>query len=226
MTASSLSSQCTATSRRSGQRCQHMVIGGGVCHLHGGKAPQVAAAREARIVAWEAAQGQDPIEVRDPADALMAAATLADELVQRLHRDLRERGTLNSASLMALGDGLDRVGRLSKVVIDARIDERKVRLSEAQGVQMHRVLVGVLTDLGHDVSPGSEAAQVVLRHLAPLRAGSLRVIEGGPGGCPHEGAQPVTLATGEVVAAVCPTCFVRLPQSFVAAGARAQGAAS
>lgn len=208
MTANSLSAQCPATSKRSRQRCKHMVVGGGPCHMHGGKAPQVAAKREARIVAWEASQGQDPIEVRDPADALMAAAMLADELVQRLHRDLREKGTLNSASLMALGDGLDRVGRLSKVVIDARIDERRVRLSEAQGIQMHTVIVGVLTELGHDVSPGSKAAQVVLKHLEPLRA-----VAGASalGGCQHKGAQPVTLSTGEVVAAVCPTCLARLP---------------
>lgn len=49
-----LSERCTATSKRTGQRCQLTVIGGGVCFMHGGKAPQVAAKREERIVAFEA----------------------------------------------------------------------------------------------------------------------------------------------------------------------------
>lgn len=49
-----LSERCTATSKRTGLRCQLTVIGGGTCFMHGGKAPQVAAKREARIVEWEA----------------------------------------------------------------------------------------------------------------------------------------------------------------------------
>ena len=165
MTASAPSDQCTATSKRSGQRCRHLVIGGGVCHLHGGKSPAVAAKREARIAVWEAQQGEAPIEVRDPGEALLAAATLADELVQRLHRDVQERGVLTPANLSALGESLDRVGRLSRAVIDARIDERRVRLAEGQGHQIATLLRDVLVELGHDVSPGSAAAQVVVRHL-------------------------------------------------------------
>lgn len=180
MTAQPPSTQCSAKSKRSGQRCKHLVIGGGPCHMHGGKAPQVAAGRAGRVAIWEAQQRQDPIQLRDPADALLAAATSADGLVQRLQQELDDDERLTPATLWALGEWLDRVGRLSKLTLDARIDERKVRLSEAQGAQMHRVIVGVLTELGHDVSPGSMAAQVVLKHLAPLRASApLRVIEGG-----------------------------------------------
>ncbi|MFC0623218.1 hypothetical protein [Kribbella deserti] len=160
-----LSEQCTATSKRTGLRCQLTVIGGGPCFMHGGKAPQVVAKREARIAVWEAQQRQAPIEVRDPADALLAAAETADELMQRLRRELAEHGTLSPALLTAVGEWLDRSSRLNKTVLDARIDERRTRINEAQGVQIATVLRDVLQELGHDASPGSEAAQVVGKHL-------------------------------------------------------------
>ena len=48
--------QCTATSSRSGKRCRRQPIKGGtVCATHGGRAPQVVAAAQRRLVAMEAA---------------------------------------------------------------------------------------------------------------------------------------------------------------------------
>lgn len=35
------------------------------------------------------------------------------------------------------------------------------------------------------------------------------------GGCQHEQAEPVELSTGEVVAAVCPSCWRSLPAEWV-----------
>lgn len=49
-----LSQQCTATSKATGHRCRRQVVGAAVCIVHGGRAPQVAAKREERVVAWEA----------------------------------------------------------------------------------------------------------------------------------------------------------------------------
>lgn len=182
MTKHPLSEQCPATSKRTTLRCQQWVIGGGPCHMHGGKAPQVAAKREARIATWEAQQRRAPIEERDPADALLSAATTADKLVQRLTQEMDEEGTLRPATVTALGEWLDRAGRLSKTVLDARIDERRTRVSEAQGIQLLGVLRGVLAEMGHDLSPGSPAAQIVLKHLAPLRSRPLlEVVQGGGG---------------------------------------------
>ncbi|MFI5729172.1 hypothetical protein ACIA49_03560 [Kribbella sp. NPDC051587] len=48
-----LGDQCTATSKATGNRCRRRVIGGGVCIVHGGRAPRVAAKRQERIVTWE-----------------------------------------------------------------------------------------------------------------------------------------------------------------------------
>lgn len=42
--------RCTATSKRTGQRCgQWSVVGGTVCRFHGGASPQVAAKAEQRV---------------------------------------------------------------------------------------------------------------------------------------------------------------------------------
>lgn len=66
--------RCTATSR-SGNRCKRRPIPGGtVCSMHGGKAPQVAAAAEARLQARQALLAAEtfglPREV-DPHTALL-----------------------------------------------------------------------------------------------------------------------------------------------------------
>lgn len=142
-----LSEQCPAMSKRSRRRCQRMVVGGGVCSMHGGRAPQVAAKREARIVTAAAQLAGEPWDERDPGEALMAAASDADALVQRLKRQLVTAEQVDHASLTALGEWIDRVGRLSKVVLDARIDERRMRVSERQGTQIAGVIKAILSDL-------------------------------------------------------------------------------
>jgi hypothetical protein len=48
--------RCTATSKQSGQRCKRRPIPGGpVCVIHGGAAPQVKAAAQARLLALQPA---------------------------------------------------------------------------------------------------------------------------------------------------------------------------
>jgi hypothetical protein len=69
-----------------------------------------------------------------------------------------------------LVDASNRLERYSASALKAGVDERRVRIAEQQGAQLLGVLIAVLTELGHDVSPGSDAASVVLRHIEPLRA--------------------------------------------------------
>jgi hypothetical protein len=135
-----LSDRCTAKAKGTGERCRRFVIGGGVCVNHGGRAPQVAARREARIIEGEARLRGDAVESRLPADALLAAAADADQMLQRLKSDLAG-GTLTPASLSAFGEWLDRTARIAKTVLDAGIDERKTRIVEAHV----RLLVGGLS---------------------------------------------------------------------------------
>jgi len=47
--------QCTAKSRRSGERCKRVVLGGGVCRMHGGAAPAVRAKQLQRLAVQQAA---------------------------------------------------------------------------------------------------------------------------------------------------------------------------
>lgn len=47
--------QCTARSKRSGERCKRVVLGGGVCRMHGGAAPAVRAKQLARVAVQQAA---------------------------------------------------------------------------------------------------------------------------------------------------------------------------
>lgn len=149
-----------------------MVVGGGVCSMHGGRAPQVAAKREARIVTATAqlAAGAD-WEERDPGEALMAACADADALVQRLKRQLATSEQIDQASLTAFGEWIDRVGRLSKVVIDARIDERRTRLAEHQGVLLVGVIRAVLADFGLSGDP--RVNQIVSQRLREVSAGPM-----------------------------------------------------
>jgi hypothetical protein len=65
----------------------------------------------------------------------------------------------------------DRLVRAAKAAIDAGVAERQVRLAEEQAQQLARVIMAVLSDLGHD--PTDERVRNVVR---------LRLIEGGKGG--------------------------------------------
>jgi hypothetical protein len=77
-----------------------MVIGGDVCWLHGGNASQVRDAREARILAWEAAAAGGDTEPRDPGEALMAPDTRIDatDLWSALRADRRQIRAFHSVS--------------------------------------------------------------------------------------------------------------------------------
>lgn len=144
-----LAEQCSATSKATGQRCRIRVIGGGPCRLHGGAAPQVVAAREARIVAAEAAM-EAPKTTAEAADVLLGAMNDAHSILQRLKQNIAD-GRVTVADLDALGQWVDRASRTAKVVVDVGLEERRVRISEEQGQQLaeaiHRILVGMLEGL-------------------------------------------------------------------------------
>jgi hypothetical protein len=128
------SEQCTATSKRTRRRCGQLVPGGGVCRWHGGAAGQVSRQRQARLAAAEAqAMFADTYEPRDPGEALAAAAVNADQVLRSLQQKVELSGELRAHDLDALRTWMELVSRLSKAVLDARIDERRAQLSEQQG---------------------------------------------------------------------------------------------
>ena len=101
------SQQCEATSKRSGRRCRRRVVGASVCITHGGKAPQVAARREARILEMRAelkaaARGQVH-EPRSPHEVLLSAVDIGDRVLMLLWRDF-QASQLSPELATALGE--------------------------------------------------------------------------------------------------------------------------
>jgi len=176
-------------------------VGIGACKLHGGSMANhktAAATTQARrdVVLFGARRDIHP------ADALLElvqwTAGEVDYWRQRVRlleeHDLTwgvtkvkeggdDRGTTEEAkpniAYVMLVDASNRLERYSASALKAGVDERRVRLAEQQGTLLHGVLVAVLGELGHDVSPGSSAAQVILRHLAPLREAAVGELEAG-----------------------------------------------
>jgi len=155
--------RCKATAKTTRERCRRSAAAyQEVCAIHGAKSPQALAAAERRRMAAEAAERWPAVE-RDPSEALIEAAKEADRFAQAVAAAARDRGmpgALTStrvddgarrveiaALLDALGQWLDRVGRLSSAVVTLRLDERRVQLAEAQGQLIEGVIRGILGDL-------------------------------------------------------------------------------
>lgn len=67
-------------------------------------------------------------------------------------------------------EATDALARYASAAIRAGVAEAVVRLAQHQGEQLLMVITGSLRRLGHDVSPGSEAARVVLEEIARVRS--------------------------------------------------------
>lgn len=148
--------QCTARSKGTGQRCGRRVRGGGVCRYHGGRSPNATRAREARIATAEArALYADEHAVRDAGEVLVAAVADVDGIVQKLKQRIELSGELHAHDLDALGQWLDRAQRTAKAVLDARVDERRVKLDEQTGQLVALIIRTIFARL--DLSPAQQA---------------------------------------------------------------------
>jgi hypothetical protein len=173
----------------------------GACKLHGG-------ATESHTVAAAVTQAKRDVVLfgarRDvhPAEALLelvqwtagevdywrSRVRVLDEEaltwgVTKVKEEGHDKGTTYEAkpniAYSMLVDASNRLERYAASALKAGVDERRVRVAESQGTQLLGVLISCLTELGHDVSPGSEAAQIVLRHVAPLQAAArAEIVEG------------------------------------------------
>lgn len=106
-----MATQCTATSKRSGERCNRYAIEGGtVCIMHGGKAPNVKAAAAARLLA-----------MIDPSLAV---------LVKTLSNEKRPELALKAATDVLDRNGFGAVQRFEDLTPADRLEpeERKERI--------------------------------------------------------------------------------------------------
>lgn len=169
-----LAEQCTATSKRSGERCLNHVVGGGPCRMHGGNAPQVKLRREARILTAEAAL-ETPVTASDAADVMTSAMNDAHAILQRLKVNIAN-GRLEAPDLAALGGAIDRAARVAKLVHDSGLEERRVQLSEHQGRLVALVIQRVFAEVSSQLEEILEDPFIRDRAMSVLARGTSEMV--------------------------------------------------
>lgn len=145
-----VSSQCTARSKRSGERCKRLVVGGGVCAMHGANR-SVRAKQQARAAAIRARAYGD-VEDRTPADALLASSRALDAGLQRLEEMAGGAGGADPLLLSEIRKAAAESARVAKLVQDAGLDERRMRIEEREQADIGLVFELVLAAYGLDPS--------------------------------------------------------------------------
>lgn len=161
------------------------ILGGEVCPSHGGRAPQVKAAAERRHAAQalEAdARAVLAFEAVEPiADPVLALAELAAEvratvraLGQRVNalqdpRYISAMGTEQTrAELTLLGQYQDRLARMLTALGQFDLDDRRVRITEAQAAVVVHVLDRLFAFLDLEPQRKAEADAEVVRIFRAL----------------------------------------------------------
>lgn len=180
--------RCAATSKRTGSRCKRSpVVGGTVCTIHGGAAPQVKAAAERRhaaqaleadaraVLAFEAVEPiADPVlELAELAAEVRATVRALGQRVNALQdpRYVSPLGTEQTrAELTLLGQYQDRLARMLTTLGQLGLDERRVRLTEAQVAGVAHVMDRLLTFLALPPQRDAEARAEVGRLFRELAA--------------------------------------------------------
>lgn len=163
-----LSSQCTATSKRTGQRCGQMVLGGGVCKWHGATAA-VRANQEARVMRIRA-QAYGEVEERTPAERLLAGSRSLDDTLQRLEALAAEQDGADPVLLKEIRAAAESSGRMAKLVQDAGLDERRLQLAEREQADLGAVVVLTLAAFGLEAD-AAVVRQTVAAAVERVQAG-------------------------------------------------------
>ena len=171
MAKSAFSSQCTATSKRSGKRCRQRVIGGGICHMHGRNAASNAQ-RLARVALAEELASSPNLH---PGDVLISAVRRAEMLVRHAERELAAQG-VTPRTMKALRESILTAGALSRSALSAEAEDRAARFSERQTNALDRVLRKFLKRLRLDDDPDAHAAMAAA--LASVTADGDEILTG------------------------------------------------
>lgn len=154
--------QCTAKSKRSGQRCRAQAMNGAtVCNMHGGMAAQVkrkAAARVAEAELLARAKADPTLADMSPPEMLLAAAQDTARVVTML-RATGAGSTPEPATLDLFGQWLDRLTKAASVVVSSKADElaiaREQRVASGQARQLAEVMSLTLNALA--LTPAQQA---------------------------------------------------------------------
>jgi hypothetical protein len=121
-----LGQQCEATAKSTGRRCERRAIGAPVCIMHGGKAAQVRRKAEERVLVAELeakAAAETVLIRREPEELILSALYDVDQVLARIKADLHG-GMVNPLLLELCGDWIDRLGRLTKIIVDGELSEK------------------------------------------------------------------------------------------------------
>jgi hypothetical protein len=152
-------SQCKATARRTGDRCQRRAVKGAtVCLSHGGSAKQVRRVAAQRVALQRAAELLGPDVKADPAEVLVAAvrssAALLGAAEAAVTAEEPEAGVLHS-----LGEAALLAGRLARMALDAGLEQRLVHQAEEAGAMVG----GLITRAVNALELGPDTAASVFR---------------------------------------------------------------
>jgi dGTP triphosphohydrolase len=158
--------QCTARSKRSGERCKaYPVRGATVCNTHGGAAIQVRAAAQRRLaaekveseirnaIAFESREGvQDPLEqlarLADESMAMKEALAGRINELKSIRYSAHGSGTEQLRAEVALYErAMDRTARFLDLLVKSGFEERRTRMSEEQGAAIVQALRAIFARL-------------------------------------------------------------------------------
>ena len=172
--------------------------GGSVCRSHGGSAPQIRAKAAERVALAEAEKLQaaelaraerlgliDPAE-GDPVRRLLEAVERQAMLVAFWGLKVVEvpegeawgptyhaQGTrtgrdLPHITLRMYEEAVERMARISKVALDAGVDERVIQLAEAHGAMVHGLVSAILDGLALTDEQTAKVPALVHQHLQAI----------------------------------------------------------
>jgi hypothetical protein len=167
--------RCSARTS-AGHECANAPIDGGtVCRVHGGSAPAVKAAAARRVVEARVLSTVESLRLelgqRHPIDVLL-------DQIERLAAlaVLWEREADFDRSAKAATDA----GRLAKLALDAGVDERRVRMAEAQGGEMLLLLETAASDVhaALEAAGHAEAATIAREAFGASVVGTIAKLRG------------------------------------------------
>lgn len=181
--------RCTATAKNSGQRCKRSVPPGfTVCKWHGGATPNVKRAAAERVAMGQArtAIGKMSIEpTDDPISELQRIAGETVALKDHLRRHVEKLSSIRyraeteqtraelTCYMTALRDCTSVLTSLARL----NLDERAVRIKEAQAVMIRSAVDRALREAGLEGESLERGRMAVGRHLKVIRGAVEKVHE-------------------------------------------------
>jgi len=176
-----MADKCTAHAKSTGKQCTRPAVAGAtVCRFHGGAAPQVVAAAQVRLLDQAARElfGKMTPEVAPVDNPLAAYAEFAGEVMawkQLMHSlldDLRNVGYESErngeqiyAAVQLYERAMDRVNTVLSSYARLNIDERLLKVTEAQSKAIMRAIEAVIQHLGASGEQATQARGIAARHL-------------------------------------------------------------